>query len=167
MSTPLICYVLVGIPGSGKSTLAKLLSDRRPNYQIVSTDTIREQLYGDASIQGNWEAIEEKVFSQIHQAIVSGRPVIYDATNCQRTHRLDLLQKLACYKKVYWVALHLQTPLETCLAWNKKRSRQVPEAVIIAMYQSLKDFPPLPEEGFATIYPVSLTNTTVRLSTPD
>lgn len=163
MSTPLICYVLVGVPGSGKSTLAKLLSQHNPDYQVVSTDSIREELFGDASIQGNWEAIEEKVLAQIQQSIAAGRPIIYDATNYKRTHRIDLLNKLIGYKNVYWVAWYLQTPLSTCLAWNQKRSRQVPEVVITSMFQQLQNFPPIPAEGLTAVYPVQVTGNTFNI----
>jgi cytidylate kinase len=77
MFTPLICHFLIGCPGSGKSTLAALLA-KEGNYRIVSTDQIREALYGNASIQGDWSAIEAQVLSQIRSAIASNQPVIYD-----------------------------------------------------------------------------------------
>ena len=43
--------VLVGLPGSGKSTLARKLIERYPSAAWLSSDQIREQLYGDASCQ--------------------------------------------------------------------------------------------------------------------
>ncbi len=64
MPTPLICHFLIGIPGSGKSTFAAQLA-KLGNYRIVSTDAIRQQLYGDAIIQGEWSEVEELVISQI------------------------------------------------------------------------------------------------------
>ncbi len=93
MSTPVICHLLIGCPGSGKSTFAALLA-KQGNYKIVSTDQIREALYGDESIQGDWSAIEARVLSEIQSAIASNQPVIYDATNAKRVWRMELLMKL-------------------------------------------------------------------------
>jgi predicted kinase len=184
MFTPLICHFLIGCPGSGKSTLAALLA-KEGNYRIVSTDQIREALYGNASIQGDWSAIEAQVLSQIRSAIASNQPVIYDATNAKRDWRMELLMQLNsltpptapeqggalvtshCYsllkkgnrggETVHWMAWHLTTPLETCKAWNQKRDRQVPDGVIESMFKSLQDFPPVLAEGFAAVNMVNYT----------
>ncbi len=48
--------------------------------------------------------------------------------------------------------------METCIAWNQKRVRQVPEAVIKNMYAVLKDFPPLTGEGFAKVRTIDVTS---------
>lgn len=161
MSTPLICYILVGSPGCGKSTLAAKMVEHNPDYRIVSTDEIRAELYGDASIQGSWLEISAQVLCRIHEAIASGNPIIYDATNFKRPWRIDLLGKLVKYKNVYWVALHVQTPLECCILWNQQRQRQVPEIIIETMAQYLDKFPPVEAEGFAKVY--SLTPTEIDL----
>lgn len=183
MFTPLICHFLIGCPGSGKSTLAALLA-KEGNYRIVSTDQIREALYGNASIQGDWSVIEAQVLSQIQSAIASNQPVIYDATNAKRDWRMELLMQLhsltlptpdqgraletpSSYfplnkgdtdgEAVHWMAWHLTTPLETCKAWNQKRDRQVPDGVIESMFKSLQDFPPVLAEGFAAVNMVNYT----------
>ncbi len=184
MSTPLICHFLIGCPGSGKSTFAALLA-KEGNYRIVSTDQIREALYGDESIQGDWSAIEAQVLSQIRSAIASNQPVIYDATNAKRLWRMELLMRLNSLtpptppyqgeasespvsysplnkgdkggETVHWMAWHFTTPLETCKAWNRKRKRRVPDVVIESMYKSLQDFPVVPAEGFAAVNVVNAT----------
>jgi len=69
----MFCHILIGCPSSGKSTLARAIRDADPNYQIVSTDAIRGDLFGDSTIQGNWSRIEAEVFSQIKIHLV---PVI-------------------------------------------------------------------------------------------
>lgn len=149
MSRPLICHFLIGCPGSGKSTLAALLATEG-SLRIVSTDKIREALYGDESIQGDWTVIEAHVLYQIQSAIASNQPVIYDATNAKRDWRIALLRQLE-NENVQWVAWYLQTPLDTCKAWNQKRKRRVPDSVIESMYKSLEDFPPVLAEGFAAV----------------
>ncbi|MEQ9373492.1 MAG: ATP-binding protein [Coleofasciculus chthonoplastes F3-SA18-01] len=166
----LICHVLIGCPASGKSTLAGELA-KLGNYQIVSTDAIRQTLYGDATIQGEWLEIEQSLLQQIQRAIASGQPIIYDATNAKRSWRMSLLMQLhRCSPSPpsspspsspssspfpLWIGWHLKTPLSTCLYWNKQRSRQVPDSVIESLYQSLHQFPPLAAEGFAGVYPVT------------
>ena len=49
-------YMLVGVAGSGKSTLAAKifqLIDSSNKTVLLSSDVIREELYGDASVQDN------------------------------------------------------------------------------------------------------------------
>ncbi|MEZ2239642.1 AAA family ATPase [Microcoleus sp.] len=159
--TNMICHLLIGPPGSGKSTFAQQLAPLA-NYQIVSTDEIREQLYGNASIQGDWTEIEHQIIQQIQSAIALKQPVIYDATNAKRAWRMSLLMQLNSHSSltstddrtsepILWMAWHLKTPLETCQQRNQQRDRIVPDKVIADMFKSLKDFPPLPAEGFAAV----------------
>ncbi|MDJ0675585.1 MAG: WYL domain-containing protein, partial [Calothrix sp. MO_167.B42] len=129
------------------------------NYRIISTDEIRQQLYGDAKIQGNWNQIEEIVLTQIEKAIANGESVIYDATNAKRGWRIEILIKLSSrLPEIQWIAWYLKTPLSTCLTWNQKRDRQVPQDVIENMFQSLHTFPPIPAEGFVTVKTIDVTS---------
>ncbi|MEH1885525.1 MULTISPECIES: WYL domain-containing protein [unclassified Nostoc] len=161
----MICHFLIGIPGSGKTTFAVELA-KLGNYRIVSTDAIRQKLYGNASIQGEWSHIEEKVISEIADAIAQGDSVIYDATNAKRVWRMDLLKELnssvACLaehrEEVLWMGWHLQTPIATCKLWNQKRTRQVPDMIIENMHKSLQDFPPIAAEGFASVKEIDVTS---------
>ncbi len=155
MSTSKICHFLIGIPGSGKSTFAHALA-KLGNYVIVSTDDIRIALYGDAKIQGNWSEVENQVIVLIGNAIASGKGVIYDATNCKRSFRLDFLMKLEP-RNLIWIAWYLKTPIEICLKWNQQRDRQVPPEIIASMYKSLLNFPPLAAEGFAAVEEIDMT----------
>jgi predicted kinase len=83
----MLSHFLIGVPGAGKSTFAQLLA-QTGDYQIISTDTIRQQLYGDEIIQGNWLEIETEVINQIEQAVTAQTPVIYDATKAKRAWRM-------------------------------------------------------------------------------
>jgi predicted kinase len=152
MSSPLICRVLIGLPGSGKSTLAARMIAQQPNYRIVSTDRIRQELYGNSTLQGQWPDVEAQVLLQVKAALQNGHPVIYDATNFKHTHRIDLLQKLSKFSNVSWVAWYLQTPLDKCKQRNRQRDRQVPEAVIETMAHGLATHPPSMEEGFVQVH---------------
>ncbi|MFB2771567.1 AAA family ATPase [Pelatocladus sp. BLCC-F211] len=158
---PTAAHFLIGTPGSGKSTLAKLLSSLG-NWEIISTDAIREELYGDATIQGEWHTIEVTVFNRICTAFSLGKSVIYDATNFKRCFRIDFLLKINTLlaqselPQPHWLAWYLKTPLETCIQWNQQRQRQVPSNIIESMYKLLQDFPPIPGEGFAAVNQINV-----------
>lgn len=159
----LTCHMLIGPPGCGKSTLARCWIEQSPNTVWVSTDAIRQTLYGDARIQGDWSQIEGEVIRQIEGAIALHRPVIYDATNAHPDWRIDLLQKLE-NESVQWIAWVFQTSLEICKKRNQMRvgraspceNRQVDEAIIEQFHHWLEDYPPSTSEGFAAIYPVPM-----------
>ena len=142
-----ISHFLIGIPASGKSTFARWLQ-KQTQGQIISTDAIREQLYGDAAIQGDWSEISVVIDEQIQKAIATQTSIIYDATNFQRNWRQDFL---AQYAELTWVAWHLQTPFEMCWHRNQKRSRQVPFEVMRQMAIALENESPTCEDGFIEI----------------
>lgn len=146
-------HILMGLSGSGKSTLAVYLAGILTGCQIISTDTIRQELYGDPSIQGHWPDIETQVLHQANQAVQQGLSIIYDATNAHRAWRIDLLQKLPTLN---WIGWHLTTPIDVCKQRNQQRSRQVPDSVIDAMAGALKTFPPVPAEGFLDVLTLDL-----------
>lgn len=87
-----LCHFLIGVPGSGKSTLAVELANN-DGYIIVSTDGIRSQLYGDPVTQGVWSEVETEAIAQISAALQSQKGVIYDATNCKRSFRMDFCKR--------------------------------------------------------------------------
>lgn len=157
MSLPLICHILIGCPGCGKSTFAAQLNQLYPNAKIISTDQIRSELFGDEDIQGNWSSVEAQVMARIKEAMQIERPIIYDATNAKKEWRVALLKQLAALSlengnhEVQWIGWYLQTPLEICQAWNKKRVRQVPDLVIEELFQALKNSPPDESEGFVVV----------------
>ncbi len=159
MSASNICHFLIGVPGSGKSTFAAALA-KLGNYVVISTDEIRTALYGNAAIQGNWNEVENQALLLIQQAQTSGKSVIYDATNFKRAFRMDFLMKVAHRGEtapLNWIAWHLKTPIETCIEWNQKRDRIVPQSIIENMSKLLLNFPPLTAEGFATIEEIDVT----------
>lgn len=145
-------HLLIGPPGSGKTTLALALQQHLPHSEVISTDAIRQDLYGDPAIQGNWSDIFTQVQRQFDQWMTQGKTIIYDATNAKRPWRFSVLRPfLETYPDQTWVGWHLTTPLQTCLDWNQQRDRQVPEAVIQNLYQALQTFPPEPAEGMVIV----------------
>ena len=148
--------MLVGIPGSGKTTIAeRLLRDYAAvNIDIgmvhISSDNIREDLYGDASIQGD----PSEVFSVMHkrtlEALDNGDSVIYDATNVSRKDRASILSKLPAY--VTKECMIVWAPIETCIERDVKRDRSVGRDVIDRMVKRFQA--PYFDEGFDYIYPI-------------
>ncbi len=156
MNGAIICHCLIGCPASGKSTLANELLRLGSAQTIISTDRIRQQLYGDEAIQGSWPDIEAEVFEQLKAALSQRIPVVYDATNAQRQRRMSLRQGFQQLSPDPWVAWHLITPLEICLGWNQNRPRQVPVEVIQQMATSLAADPPTLSEGWLAVIPVDM-----------
>lgn len=143
---------MIGLPGSGKSTLAAQLAQEQCQ-SVISTDRIREQLFGDESIQGDWNLIQQEVQRQLRQAIweiQQGRigGTIYDATNVRRRDRRRFLLRIRSLGFTHLTGIWVDTPLALCLERNQNRSRQVPPAVILRMHRQLTDTPPTLQEGF-------------------
>ena len=153
--------MIFGPPSSGKSTLAKYLA-LKINAQIISTDSIRKELYGDESIQGDWENIESIMQDKIIDFINQNKSVILDATFAKRPWRLEITQNLILNKNIEWVGWFLKTGLKNCLIWNEKRDRKVPEEIINNFYTALSNsnFGPNLAEGFASIIEIFPNNET-------
>lgn len=157
--------LLIGLPGSGKSTLAKQLLAEDPQRQLISTDAIRSQLFGDEAIQGSWLLIWREVKRQFQQAIVNisraaVSEAIYDATNAQRRHRREVIALAQATGFTYITGLWLDTPIWLCLARNRQRIHKVPEDVIFRMYRQIRDAPPTLQEVDCLIH-----HTPVKVST--
>ena len=146
------CHLLIGPPASGKTTLATALAPLL-QAQLISTDAIREQLYGDASIQGHWSEVQEELHRAITDHVANGRSVLIDATHARRPWRLAITQRLPLPQPVEWIGWWLRTPREVCLEWNRQRPRQMPELIIHQFAAALDDpvFGPDRSEGFAAL----------------
>ncbi|MDC0835372.1 hypothetical protein AY599_03715 [Leptolyngbya valderiana BDU 20041] len=161
MIPPQLCHLLVGIPGSGKTTFARQWIERDPRYRLISTDAIRQRLYDDAAIQGDWNDIEVEVLRQLRQASRDDRPVIYDATNVKPQWRLGFLQNLHSLDPPppwNWMAWVFAVSPATCKQRNANRRRVVPNEIIDEMAEAIDRFPPTPDEGFVAVSEVPLTD---------
>ena len=150
MTQTLLCHLLVGLPASGKSTFAQQLNQQMPNSVIISTDTIRQRLYGDEKIQGSWSQIEQIVIEQVRLAITYEQTAIYDATNVRFDWRSSFLDKVSDLN-AEWIAWWIDTPVNVCKYRNKHRARQVPTEIINTYYDDLQQYPPRTEEGFLAV----------------
>lgn len=132
-----IAYVMVGAPGSGKSTTAAAIS-KQNNASIVCLDHLREELWGDESIQGSWHELQSLFHKKVSEVAKSGKNIVIDATHARKRHRKETIRLLRenGFSRVFCYIVH--PPLETCLAQNKKRSRVVPQRVVIQMWNLIE-----------------------------
>lgn len=140
--------MMVGLPASGKSTFAKTIIYENSKPIIHSSDKLREELYGNAAIQGD----NNKLFAELHKRIkrdlLQGKSVVYDATNIKKRTRIMFLRDISniqCYKICYVMA----TEYDACIYNNQHRERKVPEDVIHRMFENFN--PPHESEGFDQI----------------
>lgn len=120
--------------------------------QLISTDAIRCQLFGDEATQGPWLPIWREVQRRFGQAVIrisSGvaREAIYDATNTRRRSRREVIALARATGFAQITGIWMDTPVWLCLARNRRRDRVVPESVIFRMQRQLRDAPPSLQEG--------------------
>lgn len=122
--------MLVGVAGSGKSTIGmRIAAQHKGEIALLSSDTIRGEIYGDESCQKN----PGRVFDILHQravrALSQSISVIYDATNLSCKRRMNFLKSIAhidCRKECVIV---IATP-EDIKERMEKRERKVPMEVV-------------------------------------
>ena len=150
--TKLRCHLLIGPPASGKTSLSKILAPI-VNAKILSTDEIRQELWGDEMSQGPWKEIEKVLNDRLRNHVSKRQSVIIDATHAKRPWRLAFTQKLNLDQKIEWIGWWMTTPREICLKWNRKRKRIIEPEVIDKYCEALKNktFNPHRSEGFASI----------------
>ena len=146
-------YIMVGAPGSGKSTHAARLA-KRENAVIISGDQIRAELYGDADIQGEWMAIQDRIESLIEENV--GRVLIMDGTHYRAKYRKNAISLLQSYGYPDVRAIVVNPPLKICLMQNAARARNVPELIIEKMHSALQaSLRGIDTEGFSMVEYVS------------
>lgn len=120
-------YMMVGLPGSGKSHYTKTM-----DATVVSTDTIREELFGDMNDQSHNNEVFNEVHKRIYSCLKQGVDAVYDATNLSRKRRRAFLKTLPEGTLKY--AIVMCTDYDICLRNNNNRDRHVPEEVIRKMF---------------------------------
>lgn len=142
-------FMLIGLPGSGKSTFArnrvKFYDDcNKTRLEIVSSDDIREELYGTRSCQKDPARVFEIAHERIINSLEQGWDVIFDATNITRKNRASLLKKIPAYTEKF--AQICWAPISTCIERDLKREFSVKADVIWKM--AYKFQMPFYDEGF-------------------
>lgn len=160
-------YVMVGIPASGKSTKTKELADK--GAVIISSDRIREEIFGDQDVQytDDWlrehgydgpddilskkafanNIIFDLVFKRCSEYLSRGFDVVTDSTSCSRAVRKRVLESIKNASKR--ICIVMAVPFAECIRRNALRNRDVPEHVMKRIADHFQ-FPSL-AEGFDEI----------------
>lgn len=128
-----------GLSGSGKSsyvtTYTKELHKDGYNVIVVSSDRIREEVYGDINDQTH----NSDVFQRVHKIIQQWATkeynekdtLIIDATNVARKHRVAMLNILKQSRQsIYCCVYVMATPFDKCVRNDSERGRKVGKNVI-------------------------------------
>lgn len=141
-------YVMIGLPGSGKTYEASKLAEAEI-CTILSSDDIREELFGDASIQSDAQKVFDLMFERSINLLKKNVNVIYDATNISSKRRIDLLKRISSKVSCEKIAVFVATPFLQCIERNDLRERKVLYNVIKRMYMNFNV--PCKQEGFDEI----------------
>ena len=123
--------LLVGIPGSGKTTYAKNYIERNANTIHLSSDAIRNELYGDENIQGNPGDVFSLMQKRAIEALNNGCDVLYDATNVTRKDRASIIGICPKFAKIEYHIIWAS--IEECIKRDANRERTVGKEVIDRM----------------------------------
>lgn len=152
--------VLCGLPASGKSTLAKQLSEKY-EAKVLSSDKIREQLYGNEGEQGDSNKVFENLHYQVNSYLAKGVNVIYDATNINRKRRIHLIKNEI--RADEYICYYMNTHIGKCLYNDSQRGRTVGFEVINRMYKTMQI--PIKSEGWNEViihHDIEPTNLSLR-----
>ena len=139
----LVC--LVGLPASGKSTFAyklKELLESKSNIfkvKIIDPDEIRENVVPGEFNHGKEQIVRRKNLESVRQVLEAGFIAINDDLNYYTSMRHDL-KNIADKLGLKCFIIHISTPLETCIKWNKNRGKPIPNRVVINIAKKFDDF---------------------------
>lgn len=140
----------IGISCAGKSYYTRNeLTPALNNPSIVSTDTIRKELYGNASIQDGQNLVFQIAHKRIQNALKNNQDVIFDATNLTRKSRRVLFNSIGSLKEHEVEAHVIPCSYEKAMKNQENRKRKVPGEVILS--QMSKFALPMFGEGFSKI----------------
>jgi predicted kinase len=135
-------YMLVGIPSSGKSSWAKE-NAKKLSAEICSSDSLRKELYGDESIQGDNNKLFDLLHARMKSFLNNEHNVIYDATNISQKRRIQFNKEFKDYRRE---VIYFNTSYHACVMRDAWRERRVGADVIRRMFHNLQV--PVEAEGW-------------------
>jgi predicted kinase len=139
--------LLCGIPGSGKTTYAKKYIEEHDGTIHISSDEIRQELWGDEATQGDNNEVFSLMQSRTIETLNNGQSIVYDATNITRKDRFYIIS--LCPKFVKIECHIIWAPIETCIERDATRKRTVGKDVIDRMLKRFQS--PWYDEGIDEI----------------
>lgn len=128
--------MMIGLPYSGKTYKAKELAEKY-NATLFSSDTLREELFGDVNHQTDNKILFDELHKRIKNCLQGGNSAIMDATNINRKRRMKFLEELKdipCEK----ICVLMATSYDECLKRSMKRERKVPHYIIEKIYYNFQ-----------------------------
>lgn len=125
-------FIMIGVPGSGKSTIAKEIAEKY-NAKILSSDKIREELFGSEDCQSKGWLVFSTLYSRAREYLMKNENIIIDATSINRKARKQIFSNLKDFD-FEKIAIVKEVPIEVAKERNKSRDRVVPDAVIENFY---------------------------------
>jgi hypothetical protein len=112
--------VLVGPAGAGKTTYAQR---HHGADEVVSSDSLREELFGSRDFQGNQEAVFVELHNRVRDRLALGESAVVDATNLRQRDRLAIVDLAPSDIQVVYEVI--DRPVETKLAQAGWRSPEL------------------------------------------
>lgn len=143
--------MMIGPSGSGKSTYLKNFAD--PD-EIVSSDRIREQIWGDRNnpdcfTREGFKRTFDTFHALIKARVDAGLPVFIDATNIKRKDRMSVVDHVDPNRIHKWTYVIVDRPLEEKLATMDQQNPDIVRKHHQTFQSSIKDA--LNGDGFATV----------------
>ncbi|MFW9918755.1 MAG: AAA family ATPase [Candidatus Thorarchaeota archaeon] len=129
--------VLCGIPASGKTTLAMKLQEllaTKGEIRLVSTDRWRDRAYYEDFTPEKENEVREQAIEETRDYLAQGFSVIHDDTNYYASMRHELYI-LAMENEYSFGIIHIETPLEIAMEWNKQRENPLSEDIIMKIHE--------------------------------
>ena len=125
---------LCGLPASGKSSLADAIRvavrSKGPTVEVVRTDEWRDDAYYSDFVPEKEGEVRQAALARVETLVSKGKSVIHDDTNYYNSMRHELLE-IAIDAKCAFGIIHVTTPIEEALKWNRERpGTRIPEYVI-------------------------------------
>ena len=127
--------ILCGLPASGKSTFANKfksileITTKDSQAIIIDPDRIRNNLFPEFFNYKKESIVRKKNLREVRKALKEGIIVISDDLNYYTSMRHDLKDIADKYKLPYYI-VHISTPLEQCIIWNKQLGEPIPNELI-------------------------------------
>lgn len=123
--------LMCGLSGSGKSTFAQKLKEK--GYEVLSSDDLRQELWGDASDQQKPGLVFNELNKRTVEKLRAGKNVVYDATNTSAKRRERLLNVInsSCKEKVYKVCAMVLSHPGLCVERARFREERPVEPRVV------------------------------------